>query len=333
MIQNLKNKKILLFCPRFFNYETEIKKELENQGAIVDYFDERFGNTFLIKSIIRLRIKILVNYLSNKYYLKILKSIKNKNYDRVFFISPETITNFAMEQLKKNLKNSKFILYMWDSFKNKKESKRLVKYFDKVYSFDKEDCKKYKINFLPLFYIDKYDNKSFQEIEFKYDISFVGTGHEDRFLIINKIQNNLKRFNTNNYFYLFLQSKKIYFFRKIFDKRLKNAKIEDFHFKSLAHEEIINISEKSKAILDIQRDIQSGLTMRTIEIALGMRKKLITTNLDIKEYDFYDKNNILIIDRKNPIINKEFLETNYHELNEKIYQEYSIKNWIKNLFI
>ena len=57
--------------------------------------------------------------------------------------------------------------------------------------------------------------------------------------------------------------------------------------------------------------------MRTIEIALGMRKKSITTNLDIKEYDFYDKNNILIIDRKNPIINKEFLETNYHELRMK----------------
>lgn len=131
---------------------------------------------------------------------------------------------------------------------------------------------------------------------------------------------------------MFLQSKKIYFFRKIFDKRLKNAKLEDFHFKSLSHEEIADISKNSKAILDIQRDIQSGLTMRTIEIALGMRKKLITTNSDIMKYDFYNENNILIIDRKNPIIKKEFLENEYIALDEKIYQKYSIKNWIKNIF-
>ena len=331
MILNLKNKRILLVCSKFFNYEKEIKKELEDQGATVDYFDERFGNTFFIKSIIRLRIKILVNYLSNKYYLKILENIKDENYDIILFISPETVTNFAMEQLKRNFKNSKFILYMWDSFKNKKESKRLVKYFDKIYSFDKKDCEKYKMNFLPLFYIDKY-NKKFQKIEDKYDISFIGTGHEDRFPIINKIQDNLKNSNMNNYFFLFLQSKKIYFFRKIFDKRLKNAKLEDFHFKSLNHEEIVDISKNSKAILDIQRDIQSGLTMRTIEIALGMRKKLITTNSDIMKYDFYNENNILIIDRKKPIIKKEFLENEYIVLDERIYQKYSIKNWIKNIF-
>lgn len=331
MISHLKNKRILFFCPKFFRYEIAIKEELEKQGAIVDYFDERFGNTFLIKSIIRLKIKVLVNYFSNKYYLKILKTIENKNYDFVFFISPETITNLGIQKMKKKFKTAKFILYMWDSFKNRKESKRLLDNFDEIYSFDREDCKIYNLNFLPLFYMDNYKN-NFDKKKLIYDISFIGTGHEDRFSIIDKLIDNTEDLNLNNYIYLYLQSKKIYFFRKIFDRRLKKSNIENFKFKSLSHGQIADISKKSKSILDIQRDIQTGLTMRTIEIALGMKKKLITTNSDIKNYDFYNKNNILIIDRKNPKVDKEFLRSEYQELEQKIYEKYSLKVWVNHIF-
>lgn len=71
--------------------------------------------------------------------------------------------------------------------------------------------------------------------------------------------------------------------------------------------------------------------MRTIETH-GMRKKLITTNQNIKNYDFYDENNILIVDRKNPVIPYAFVESKYKMLPENIYDKYSLTYWIKTIF-
>ena len=59
-----------------------------------------------------------------------------------------------------------------------------------------------------------------------------------------------------------------------------------------------------------------------------MKRKFITTNKDIVNYDFYNSNNILVIDRKNPIIDFDFLMTPYEELDENIYYKYSLENWI-----
>ena len=84
---------------------------------------------------------------------------------------------------------------------------------------------------------------------------------------------------------------------------------------------------QSKAVLDIQFSSQIGLTMRSIE-CIGMGVKLITTNTSIRKYDFYNENNILIIDRENPIIDWDFLDKQYEEIEEKIYEKYSLKNWI-----
>ena len=67
--------------------------------------------------------------------------------------------------------------------------------------------------------------------------------------------------------------------------------------------------------------------MRNIEI-LGLKRKLITTNKDIVNYDFFNENNIFILDRNNPIIDISFLEKPYVMLNEDIYKKYSLKNWI-----
>ena len=54
---NLSGKTVLLLAPKFFGYELEIKKELENFGARVIYFDERPKNDFFI----RLNLKSFLN--------------------------------------------------------------------------------------------------------------------------------------------------------------------------------------------------------------------------------------------------------------------------------
>ncbi len=59
--------------------------------------------------------------------------------------------------------------------------------------------------------------------------------------------------------------------------------------------------------------------------------KLITTNTEVKKYDFYNSNNIWVINRENPEIPKSFLETPYESLPNEIYSKYSIGEWVKKI--
>ena len=94
---------------------------------------------------------------------------------------------------------------------------------------------------------------------------------------------------------------------------------------------MVDIVRKSKSIIDIHHPRQSGLTMRTLEI-LGAKRKLFTTNDDVKNYDFYDANNIYCFDRNNPNNKIEFLNKDNSGINDIVYKKYSLTQWIKHIF-
>jgi hypothetical protein len=71
--------------------------------------------------------------------------------------------------------------------------------------------------------------------------------------------------------------------------------------------------------------------MRTFEV-LGKKRKLITTNRSIKNYDFYNASNILVIDRSCPVIDKKFINVDYQPLPANIYYKYSIDGWLEDIF-
>lgn len=71
--------------------------------------------------------------------------------------------------------------------------------------------------------------------------------------------------------------------------------------KTIRYSEMIAVLAISKAQIEIQHPSKKGLTTRAFE-SLGTKTKLITTNPAIRQYDFYNSNNILIIDRNNPVI-------------------------------
>ena len=180
--------------------------------------------------------------------------------------------------------------------------------------------------FLPLFYSNKID--SFVE---EKTFSFVGFGHSKRHYFIHKII-DFARLNNYTYdFKLYLPSILYYIRGKYFTKAFQNAKYHDFIYKSLSEKDVMDIMKKSKIVVDYEVGTQSGLTMRTIE-TLGCHKKLITTNKNILKYDFYNSQNILVVDRENPVIPVEFVETPYKELDNDIYNRYYISEWLKYMF-
>lgn len=329
----LENKKILFFSPKFFGYEKNIVKEMVKQGAEVDYFDERPNNDTLTKALIRINKKFLKKKI-DQYYNLIIENVQNNQYDYVFFIVPESISRDKLIELKKHHSKAVFILYMWDSIKNKKNIIDILDQFDKLYTFDKKDQNiDNRFKFRPLFYVDEYSEIS-TEKKFKYDYTFIGTVHGDRYPFLSQIEKYAKENELNSYLYMYFPSKLLYLFRRIFSKEMKGAKYQKFQFDGLSFKKVIDIIKHSKIIIDIQHIKQSGLTIRTIEM-LGAKRKLITTNNNVMEYDFYTPNNILIVNRENPILDfkdkDDFFYSDFMEIDEAIYNNYSVSGWLNEI--
>ena len=125
--------------------------------------------------------------------LLIKKSTKeiNDEVDIIFLIHGDLLNKDFMEFLKKKYNKSIFVMYQWDSVKNNKNIPFLAKYFHKVFSFDREDCKNFGYYYLPNFYISSIKNNSSNENN--YDLLFVGKGHTDRIYFLNKIKESLPK--------------------------------------------------------------------------------------------------------------------------------------------
>lgn len=330
MADTLIGKKILFFYTPFFSYEKEIIKELEEKGAEVWAFNERPSDKVFLRILIRLNKKLIEKYIID-YYKKVMDSVVGIDFDYVFVLKAESFTPKVASLVKNRCPNSNFIRYFWDSVENYKDVDKVSKYFDDIFTFDSNDSDKYGYTFLPLFYTRSYEDIANADIPQKYDLMFAGTIHSDRYTFISAITTQIQQLGGACYSWFFLPSKILYYKMKFQDKKMRAAKMTDFSFVPMSRDELMNFYSKSRIQIDIQHPKQTGLTMRTIE-TLGAKKKLITTNPHVKEYDFYNPSNILIVDRENPVISIDFLKSHWEEVPNDIYTKYSLRSWLNTIF-
>lgn len=327
----LKGKKVLLIAAQLFNYDKEIHLELQNHGAFVTRYDQRPANDFLTKVFIRLNLKLFIEKKIDNYYANIIKETSAMEYDYIFLVSPEAIDVANLQKIKNVQKKAKVFIYMWDSIKNKKQALSLLPLSDKFFTFDSTDIAlNNKIMFLPLFYINDYQNISVEDKPL-YDIVFIGTIHSDRYEIVKSIEKLAAQNNLTMYSYFYSPSRLLFWIKKFTDKNFFFISENDISYKSLTKDDILKIIQKTKSVIDIEHPSQNGLTMRTIEM-LGAKRKLLTTNKNICNYDFYNDSNIYLFDRNNITIDKEFFKLDFKEIDKEIYLKYSLKNWIHTIF-
>lgn len=324
------NKKVLYIGTPFFNYYKKIISEFEEQGYSVDYYDDRPSENSFMKGIIKIR-KSLMSSIIKKYFDKIMLETRGKSYDLVFIVNCKVFTPEMIRQLKDSQKSARFVLYMWDSLTLYPNSKDLIPIFDKAYSFDSDDCDKIKsLSFLPLFYCKDYGKLGQEDVkEREYDIASVCTAHPNRYKAMHELFPKLESKGIRVFSYMFLNRLQ-YFYNKVFVPEFKDAKSNEFKFKPLTEKENLEVIRKSNTVFDIQHSKQSGLTMRTIE-TLGAKRKLITTNTNIKKYDFYNENNIFIMNKRDLSDIKQFIKQKYEYVNDEVYKKYSLHNWIKTI--
>lgn len=323
---------VLLISPNFFNYPKEICSELKKMGHKVDWFDDRPSTNSFVKAVIRIN-KSFISFYIKRYFKDMIKKIQNKKYDKVLIISGQSLSlSYEMiEELKIKQSQAEFILYQWDSLKNFPYIKTLKSLFNRCYSFDNNDVKLNEyLKFLPLFYTSLYENIGKEEKEnYRYDVMFVGTAHPKKYKYISLMSKQLKEKFSKQYIYFFFPSKLVYIYRKLKNPEFKNAKFSDFNFNSLNEKQMIDLLKNSKCVLDSAQDGQDGLTIRVLE-TLGAKRKLITTNKNVKDYDFYCPENIYIYNGQFDF-NDIFFNSNYRNIDEKIYRKYSLNSWLKIL--
>ncbi|MBR6124667.1 hypothetical protein IKQ19_13915 [Candidatus Saccharibacteria bacterium] len=330
------SKRILLIAPVFFNYYKEIIRELELQGYAVDYVCDAPSNSNISKALGRIN-KSFIRLFTKRYFnKKVLPYISGKKYDYVLVVGGMTFAFSAnMVKIIKDMNpQAKFVLYQWDSEKNLPYSTSIHPYFDVRFSFDRYDCKRgSKYHFLPLFYTKMYEEigQKTTDGKYDYDCSYVGTAHPLKYKNINDIAKALKSVWPKQFIYHYMPSKLKYIYHKLTAPEYKNAKLSEFKLDKIAPKQMMEVFEKSKCVLDSPQGGQTGLTIRTLE-CLGAKKKMVTSNADIKYYDFYDETNILIFEAGKPVdTNSPFFMASYKDLPKDLYEKYSLRSWLKNL--
>jgi hypothetical protein len=321
------NKKVLFIGIGFYDYEYSIISEFNKLNYDVDYFCEVPQNTIKFRYYSRLKNEKKITEINKFHNLKIIQE-SGSNYDLVFIIKCENITLDTLNFLRKKNPKANFVLYLWDSIQRIKNVESKFIAFDKVYSFDRLDClNNSKLLFNPLFYREEY-RKNNKEDEYIYDVYHLGWYHSDRLHII---KNFAVYCNNNNLKYKFLLFTGFFSFliQFIIGGELRTS------LKYLIFKPLSSLTNRrnilcSKVILDIAHPDQSGLTMRTIEL-IGMQKKIITTNKDIINYDFYHPDNIFIMDRESTFIDRNFIDSDYVPLSFDLINRYSINQWLKRM--
>ena len=298
----LDSKRVLFIAPIFFGYEKDIQTELERQGADVTFIGDN-------KNIWNGNLSPIVE-------------IVTETYDYLFVIKGEFAQKSILELFKESNPNAECILYQYDTLKRYPHIIDLFDLFDRIYSFDIEDCKQYNLILRPLFFVDTEKNNTF----IKYDISSVASYYPERLQMIQKLKKQCKKDNIKSYFFIYV------YWRTFIDKITYFSKyFSDISIRTLSKDKMFYILSHSKAILDIPVKGQDGLTMRTFEV-IGQGKKLVTTNTSIVEYDFYNSNNIFLLKEDNITDIKYFLTRETENIDEEIFNKYSLSFFCRAIF-
>lgn len=282
------------------------------RNSVNDYFFSCIAQEYNIHS---------VYYNKIEYYLFKMLSLFHLNHPRLLFgwkrrvklYKKIIIFDYGWQPeittyIKKYNSNCKIHLFFFNVIENSRHKSMLKDdNIDKYWTFDLNDAQKYNINFNSPMYTKRIANFLCESIEIKTDIVFVGKA-KNREQLIKDIEKQCINQGLATEF--------------------KIIKTEKDYIKYMDY---LKLVMKSKCILDITNKNQRGLTLRFME-ALFLSKKLITNNIDIVNYSFYNPNNIFVLGMNNYNMLFEFISTPFIKCNEEDLDYYDMKEWI-NRFV
>jgi hypothetical protein len=310
-------KKIVIVGPPSFGYLTKINEALtsfsgvESTIVLIDKSSFKYKN--LLHRLLNSFSKVFLNKNLKKEYLNsfLIDSIKKLGHqDVIFMIRPDLLSPKTLNFLK--TQSQSLTAFYYDSTRRFPKKIDIINYFDTVYSYDKLDVETYNLKFLTNYIFDERENVNFEQLFFNistFDYRYQSMEELANYIDEKKWSKEILIYGSNG---------------------LKSDSLTLIH-EQISVDVVADKINRSKIIIEIQRKEQIGLSFRVFE-ALGQRKKLITTNTDIVNYDFYHPQNILVIDEAAINIPEDFVNSPYIPISDKVLDKYRLRNWTKKLF-
>ncbi|WP_309608877.1 hypothetical protein [Flavobacterium sp.] len=320
--------KICLISFDHWNYDKHIVDKLNEKG--VDAFHIKIGgfkHKNLASRIKNSFSKIFLgkNPKIQKRQEHILDMLKLKGFqDQILVINPEVIDLDCHLEIKKFTK--KYITYLYDSVDRCPVQHLFNGVFDEIYSFDKDDVKKYgfkKINNYN--YLEKQTLAKKENI--KNQVLYIAS-FDNRLETVVKLKDVFEKIGVSFRFIIVGKKTTLHKLKNKFSQAIDNIELRRKRINQNDSKELYN---ETQVVLDLVRENQTGLSFRVFE-AMAFQKKLITNNKTIIDYNFYNPNNILVIDNENYNIEKTFFQTEYQAIPDDIYYIYTLDNWVDRVF-
>ncbi len=326
----MSKQKICVISFDHWNYDNHIVKALQKKG--IESFHINIG-AFKHRNF----WEQLKNTFSKVFLRKNKKNIKRQDYildtlqvigkqDQILVINPELIDKNCHLEIKKH--TSKYIAYLYDSVARCPVEHLLNGIFDIIYSFDTNDVEKY--NFIKTsnyIYTEKKDLIPFKTPKYQ---AFYLASYDDRLPFLYKIKKKLDEIGAT-YLFIVVGKKGLLSKLQSLFRTTKKSSFLKFKKNRIKQENIEKYYRKTNVIFDLIRNNQTGLSFRVFE-ALAYQKKLITSNPTIVNYDFYNPNNILVINEENINLEKAFFSSPYQAIPEAIYNRYTLESWVETIF-
>ncbi len=294
-----------------------------NEIIMTEYFKGHWAyeawkeNGYAVETIFKKKNKFFrgIRRLWTKYHLPFVQLWYGDWKDRikeadliVFHVS--YLTMDLAKYLNKINPNAKVIAWYWNAVNEKMLPDHINGNCEK-WSFDPENCKKYGMNFNHQYYFKTYIEES-EKIDF--DLYFCGSDVW-RGSMIMEVYYACKTQEIHSKFQVVFPKS------DIIPEEIKSPWIE--------YKEICRNIARSKAILEIVREGQSGATIRLME-ALFFGKKLVTNNDLVKKEEFYNKENIFLLGDRPLEELKEFLNGKFVPYAPELLNKYDVKQWMQN---
>lgn len=260
---------MLLISPRFFGYERDIAAAFERKGFRVDFVDERPSNNALTKAVFRVRPALLGRSV-DRYYRRVLETLSG-GYDLVLVIKGEVVPAWFLDRIEAMVPDAVLAFYTFDSLANSPHARSLLPRFAHRFSFQPE-ADDPGLRLKHLFYGAEFEPLGTAQPR-RYEVAFVGTLHSDRYRFVKRVLTGFR----SAFVYFYSQARWFFWLKRATDARLRNVDAADVHFDKLERASVAEAFRNSLAVLDMQHEQQSGITMRSFEV-LASGAYLVTTN-------------------------------------------------------
>ncbi len=191
----------------------------------------------------------------------------------------------------------------------------------KIATFDRSDADKFNLYHYPQIYSRAIAESYIKKDQQLYSKALFIGKNKGRAKKLNQLAIILDKFNVKADF-------------RIVDEVTKEEKENllwvNFTSQPVCYNKYIQQLGQSDIIVEITQDGQVGLTLRALE-SIFFNKKLITDNNNIKKYEFYNPQNIFVLENEFGDCNLEaklsiFIRSPYHEVDKNIVDKYDVKS-------